>query len=328
MSQRDLAGELRAARSTAPAEVRERVRHIAAADTAARERRFTWRRALVVAVPVAAAVAATVVFTRPSGERTTVQHGEAVTIRSAARDNVSKPAPSLGQTLSPQTTPPIPNTTPNRVQQVEATLSMRIPTADGVSTAMQRALRIARSYGGYPVYVDAGSQGKRASADLTLKIPRARVREAMSRLSALGTITAEHLDVQDVTAGLNEIDRTIARLQRRLVELRKQEQTPAVQRQITQVTATVVRLQRQEAATIRAAHFATVSLHLATRQVLTQHKAHHGPLRWLGIALMWLGIGAVYVLVLGTPVLIFALLMWLAVRTVLRRREDALLSQS
>jgi hypothetical protein len=214
------------------------------------------------------------------------------------------------------------------VQQVEATLSLRVPSADGVSSAMQRALRIARSYGGYPVYVDAGSQQKRATADLTLKVPRTHLREAMTRLSALGTITAEHLDVQDLTAGINESDRAIARLQRALAGLRAQEQTVAVKRRIAQLTATVARLQRQRAATIRNAHFATVSVHLATpEQVLTHHKVQHGPLHFLGTALMWLGIGAVYVIVLGTPVVLVALLVWLGVRTVRRRREDALLSQ-
>jgi uncharacterized membrane-anchored protein len=61
--------------------------------------------------------------------------------------------------------------------------------------------------------------------------------------------------------------------------------------------------------------------------VLTHHKVQHGPLHFLGTALMWLGIGAVYVIVLGTPVVLVALLVWLGVRTVRRRREDALLSQ-
>ena len=65
MSQRDLVAELRAAHVEAPPEVRERVRLIAAAAPAP-PRRITWRRAFVVAVPVAAAIAATVVFTRPA----------------------------------------------------------------------------------------------------------------------------------------------------------------------------------------------------------------------------------------------------------------------
>ncbi|HEV7640207.1 MAG TPA: hypothetical protein VGO39_04950, partial [Gaiellaceae bacterium] len=68
MSQRDLAAELRGARITAPSELRQRVRLIAAADTTP-TRRFTWRRALVVALPVAAAIAASIVFTRPGDHR-------------------------------------------------------------------------------------------------------------------------------------------------------------------------------------------------------------------------------------------------------------------
>ncbi len=66
MSQRDLVAELRGARISAPADVRARVRLIAAADTTRTRRTFTWRRALVLAVPVAAAIGAAIVLTRPS----------------------------------------------------------------------------------------------------------------------------------------------------------------------------------------------------------------------------------------------------------------------
>jgi hypothetical protein len=253
-----------------------------------------------------------------------VQHGEGGSARSAATDRAA--APALGSGLQQKSLAPL--SAPNRVQQIEATLSLRVQSVDRVSSAMQSALRIARSFGGYPVYVDAGSQAKRASADLTLKVPRAHLREAMMRLSRLGTITSEHLDVQDVTAGINDTDLAITRLQRELEQLRKQEQTTAVQRKIAQLTATVARLQRQKAATLRNAHFATISLHLATKQVLTRHNVHHGPLHRLGTMLMWLGIGTIYAVVLGTPIALVALLFWLGARTMRRRREDALLSQS
>jgi hypothetical protein len=43
------------------------------------------------------------------------------------------------------------------------------------------------------------------------------------------------------------------------------------------------------------------------------------------VALTWLGIGAVYALAIGTPVAILLVLIWLAVRVVRRRRENALL---
>src|SRR4051812_42909641 len=235
MSQRDLAAELRSARAAAPADLRERVRAIAAADTQPR-RWFTWRRLLVVAVPAAAAIAATIVFARPVSQERTVVHGEAATIGTAPDRAARQKA--LGAVAAPAR---------NRLQHVETTLSLRLPSADAVSSAMQRALAIAKSYGGYPVYVDAGSQGKLASADLTLKVPRSHLREAMARLSALGTITAEHLDVQDLTAGVNETDRAIARMQRQLADLRAQEQTTDVRQKIARLTASVARLQRQKA---------------------------------------------------------------------------------
>src|SRR3954467_12866811 len=55
MSQRDLVAELRGSRIPAPAELRAHVRSIAAAGAGTPRRNFTWRRALVVALPAAAA---------------------------------------------------------------------------------------------------------------------------------------------------------------------------------------------------------------------------------------------------------------------------------
>ena len=57
------------------------------------------------------------------------------------------------------------------------------------------------------------------------------------------------------------------------------------------------------------------------------HKAHHGPLHGLVVALRWIGIAAIYVLALGAPALLLVGLGWLAVRTIRRRRENALLSR-
>ena len=323
MSQRDLAAELRGAHITAPAEVRERVRLIAAADTTSSSR-FTWRRALVVALPVAAAVAATIVFTRPASEpRTTHLANQAMTIRAAAQPPQADARAAGAATKSFAPIAP----TPGRVQRYEASLSLRVANVEAVSAAVQSALRIAKSLGGYPVYVDAGSRAKNASADLTLKVPRGHVREALARLSQLGTITAEHLDIQDLQAGLNATDRTIAQLQRKLTTLRAQEQTAVTQKKIAALTARVAKLQRQTATTIRTAHYATVSLHLATPPLTAPHKSAHGPLHWLLVALVWLGIGMIYVLVLGAPVLLFAWLAWIVIRLIHRRREDALLSQ-
>lgn len=315
MSQRDLAAELRASRVTAPDEVRERVRLIAVGDTPP-PRRFTWRRALVVALPVAAAVAAAIVFTQPSGQKQ-VQHGQVAV--QLGRPAVPFSAGGATKSLAPA--PP-----PGRVVRYGASLSVRVATPNDVSTAVKRALAIASSLGGYPTSVHASTHAKTGSADLTLKIPRRHVQEAVRRLSALGTITGEQLDLQDLQAGLNATDRQIARLQRTLANLRTQTQTDIVKRQIAALTARIASLQRSSAETRRTAHYATVSLHLATPST-APHKAHHGPLHGLVVALRWIGIGAVYALALGAPVLLIAWLSWIVARTIRRRREDELLSR-
>jgi len=68
MSQLDLLQELRDARPAAPAEVRERVRLLAA--QAPPQRRVTWRRAAIVLVPALAVVGAAAIVL-PRGERNT-----------------------------------------------------------------------------------------------------------------------------------------------------------------------------------------------------------------------------------------------------------------
>jgi hypothetical protein len=318
MSQRDLVAELRAARIAAPPELHDRVRLIASRDRTPSPRRFTWRRALVVALPVAAAIVAGVMLTRPSdrateqplavhGERAATHHGSAAL----------KAAPSI--------TAPNPSTT--RVQRYGASLTLRVPTGNGVSDAVKSALRITRSLGGYATSVHADSQGRTASASLRLRIPRAHVAGAVSRLSALGTITGEQVDIQDLQTAIDTTTRTIARLQRQLSELRARPRSDANDARIAALVTRVERLQRGEAATIRSARFATVDLHLTT-PVVARHVGGHGPLHGLLVALTWLGIGVVYALALLTPVVLVSVLAALSLRWIRRRREDALLSRS
>jgi hypothetical protein len=319
MSQRDVVAELRSARVEAPPELRARVRLIAAASEPPR-RRLTWRRALVVALPVAAAVAAAaVVATRPAHHRSaleqTVDHG------STATATPSTTAGAQAKSAPPFSLP----ATRNRAQNVDETLSLRVDTPEQVSDGVKSALRITASLGGYPKSVHASTHGSSSSASLVLKIPRANVQAAVARLSALGTIVGEHVDVTDAQAGLNAVDRTIARLQRQLKALRAEERPPEAQ--IAQLERRIVQLQRAQAAARLRAHYATVTLDLATPPAtVVQHR--HGPLHGAVVAVKWLGVGAVYALAVGGPIVLLALLVWLVARFVRRRREDALLSRS
>lgn len=324
MSQRDLVAELRAARTEAPADVREHVRLIAA-DAAPPRRTFTWRRALVLAVPVAAAVAAAIVFTRPTHH----QAAPPAPVERAAAHGSAKvftPAGVKAKVGAPTTTLSV-APTPGRVVRYGASLTLRVPTRKAVSNDVKQALRITQSLGGYATSVNASTQSTGGVADLVLKIPRAHVQQAITRLSALGTITGEQVYLQDLEAGLNSTDRTIARLQKQLATLRAETQTTTVTHQIAQLTNRIASLQRGEAATRRSAHYATVDLHLATPTVAPKHKPGHGPLHGLGIAFRWIGIGAIYSLALGGPLAIIVALIWLAARTIRRRRVDALLAE-
>jgi hypothetical protein len=318
MSQRDLVAELRAAHVEAPPEVRERVRLIAAGAPAP-PRRITWRRALVVVVPIAAAIAATLVFTRPPKHEQTA-------LDLAHRSGPVTIAPSVGATAHTPSAKAlaIPSTTA-RVQTYDATLSLRVEHAGDVSDGVKRALRIATSLGGYSQSVHAETHGSRAVADLKLKIPRSRIQLAMAKLSQLGTITDENVSTVDKTALLNATDREIARLQKQVATLRAEPQSPDNDRRIAALVTRIEHLQRGEATTRRTAHYATVDLHLETPLVTVVQKHKHGPLHGVGVALTWLGIGAVYALAVGAPVAVLLVLAWLGVRVVRRRRENALL---
>ena len=296
MSQRDVLAELRTARVSAPAELRERVRLIAVAESTPPRRLVTWRRSALLLVPVAAAIAAAVVLTRPADHRQQlVQHGQAAI----------KTAPAPKEFALP--------TTPKRAQRYTATLSLRVHDQTDLSNSVKQALRITTSLGGYAssTHVSTGS------AQLVLKVPRTKVVLAFAQLAKLGTIIGERIDILDQQAAVNANLRTIARLQREL-------KAATTKRQIAALTARIEALQRANANTIRTDRYATVSVNVSTPPKIAPAHHGHGPLHWIGVGFTWIGIGLLYALAFGVPLV----LIWLVVRVVRKKRIDALLSRS
>jgi hypothetical protein len=329
MSQPDLLDRLRDARPTAPPELREHVRLIAAQAPAAASGRVTWRRALVVLVPVAAAVVAAVVLLPGGGKQATpirepfpIEHAAGV----ATPLGVLNVGASSGGAIKAAAGFPTPSG--KRIQSYSASLELQLPTPAAVSDASRRAIQIATSLSGYEQHVTLNAGGKTGYADIVLRIPRGNVRKAISRLSALGRVTSENVSIQDLQVQVDTGDREIATLQRQLALLRAQPQTAQIERQIATLTARVESLQRNRAAAIRTAHYSTVSLQLTTPPPAIRKHHKPGPLHGLGIAFHWVWIGAVYVLALGTPLLALLAAVWFAARTIRRRREESLLRRT
>jgi hypothetical protein len=320
MSQPDFARALRSARPVAPAELRERVNLVVAQASPPPRTLFTWRRGFVAVVVVGAAVAAGVLLTRPSHH--VPQTAAELPFQSSATQHGTATAQNR---LGPMTSSIPPS--PKRVQRYTASLTLRVPTTAALSIAARHAVAIAYALGGYPSHTSVQAAGRSGYADITLRIPKTHVQQAVRRLSALGRITNENVDVQDLTAGLNATDRKIASLQRTLAALRLQQQTTLVQRRILQVTSQIQKLQAGESSTRTQAHDATVELTLNTPPTPAPKHHHPGPLHGLGTAFRWIGIGLVYGLAIGVPFAVLAALIWLGVRRLRRRREDALLSQ-
>jgi hypothetical protein len=329
MSQPDLIAALHEARPVAPAKLRERVRLIAVEATVPPRRRITWRRAAVVLVPVAAAIVAAVVLLPGGGkpglrvipsfpgpvDTGAVKAGAAEAQGAHYALGIAKAVPIA----------PAPSRT--RLQRYSASLDLELRTPTAVATASRRAVAIAASLSGYQQSVVVRTASKTGYADIVLRIPAGNVREAIRRLSALGTITAEDVAIQDVQVQVNAAAQRIAGLKAQLGALESEFQTTYIQQRIASLTAQIGRLQRARASTLRSAHYATVDLQLTTPRppAPVQHK--RGPLHGLGIAFHWAWIGAVYALALGAPLAALLVAVWLLARAVRRRREDRLLAR-
>jgi hypothetical protein len=329
MSQLDLIAQIREARPAAPAELRERVQLVAAAAKAS-PRRITWRRAtLVLAATVAAAVAAVAFLPRDGAQRDGAQSELAPLNRAFAPAYGLEANDSAGATVAaPEALSKVaPAPTTGRAQKYSATLELRVRNSDAVSATAQRALSIVDALGGHPQAVRINARSERGNAYLRLSVPRKSVQTAVRRLGNLGTVVAADVAIADLQAGLNTTDRKMERLQQQLANLRAEPQTEETVRGVDALVTRIERLQRARAATVRAAAFATIELRIKT-PAAKPVADDDSPLDGLGTAFRWLGIGAIYTLALGTPLLALGALAWLLARTLRRRREEALLSRS
>ncbi len=339
-----LLNELRAAKPVASPMLRERIRAIATREPERRQpllERLDLRRLLLVAAPTAAvlavAVGVGVGLTRDTGRSIEGSAGGTVpqadsgsaaggSATGIQNDALRRAAPPQSQELQKGATLP---PSKSRLQDYDATLRLQVDGVKGLSDATVKAMRVARSLGGYvgSVSYDAASD-RRSAATIVLRVPTTKVETAIMRLSGLGTILAQQVRIRDVQNEVNGLRDTTATLRNEIAALEQALAAPGLTPE--RKAELELRLQdrrqalagnlRATEAKVRDARLARISVALTTEAP----KPARESTRLDGVVdvLRWEGLGALYALVVLVPLALLtaAVLVPLRLR---RRREEA-----
>jgi hypothetical protein len=226
-----------------------------------------------------------------------------------------------------------------RAQRYSAALSLQVEDTDALSEATQQALAIARDLGGYVVSVHYAT-GDEGSASMTLRVPSSKAADAVTRLSSLGTILAQDVQIDDLQESLEALDHRQQQVRARIAAL-----TAAIDRaesdadrarleeQRAQARAELRELRASRAATAAEAANATVQLDLRTKEDSgagapgTGSRLDRALDKALAV-LAWEGIVLLAVAIAAAPLALVAAAVWTARRTRRRREEDRLLAAS
>jgi hypothetical protein len=350
MTSGDLTGQLRAARPVAPEALRVRVRELAASGAAPAGRlpslrlprlRLVLPLAVATAVAAAALVAAVHPEHRVSREAATPSPSGTVTTRLGRVG--PPPATSAGGSARAQdhaaaaaTTAPSP--TSGRAQDYQAQIGLEVKDDAALSEATRRAMTIARSLGGYVVAAQYAS-GSTGTAALTLRVPTDRVQDAITQLTALGRITSQQVQIQDLQVELDRLDRQIATLRDRVAHVTSlladpeltSERRAELEEQRTRLQNVLRAVRQQRGATATRAALATIELTLAAREQSTTPAPASRWRRRLDEAariLTWEGVAFLYGVVVVVPFALLGGFGWLGVRARRRGSERQFLART
>jgi hypothetical protein len=220
-------------------------------------------------------------------------------------------------------------------------MRLRVKGVEGLSRTTNRAMQITRNLGGFVASVDYGTPTrKNGESYLTVRIPNARVQQAIVRFSSLGVILSQDISIRDLQDEANQQAVQIIRLQRTINRLVAKLQGPLspeerVQTQ-SQLDAARVALRartEQHASTVRRGRLATFNLEFTTRkQAVAPPPSNPGRIsRSASHALDLLAkivAGTIYAAIVLLPVLVLVLLAWGASRVLRRRGNERLLARA
>ena len=345
MTVNDIVDELRETRPRASDALRLQIMTIAARPAPRNPtlgERLRGRRRLALIVPAGAAVAmaaAVVIGVTRSGSTGPVESAAPDTARSAPTattgESLAAAPPVADSSRALKAAPPGP--VGGRAQRYSAALSLQVDDTDALSSATQQALAIARDLGGYLLSVHYAT-GDEDAASVTLRVPSSNAANAVTRLSSLGTILGQNVQIDDLQATLDTLDRREQQLRARIAAL-----TAAIDRADT--TAERARLEEQRAqaraalrdvrtshaATSAEARNATIQLDLRTKQeggVAVPGSRLDRALDKALAVLAWEGVVLLAVAIAAAPLALVAAAVWTTRRTRRRREEDRLLAAS
>jgi hypothetical protein len=227
----------------------------------------------------------------------------------------------------------------NRAVDVDLLVELRLRDADELAGAAGQAMAITRELGGWVAGSDVDSSGREGEAELQLRVPVGRVEDAVVRLSELGTVTGQRMETVDLQAGIDRRDRRLEELDRsiRIGELRLESETLdpeerlRIQIRLEQQRAARADLLRANTRDRREAATSELTLLLHTREAPAGAERDEGgaagtardALRLLGD----IGVVALFLAIVLSPVVLLVVLLWLALRSRSRRIETRLLDR-
>jgi hypothetical protein len=231
---------------------------------------------------------------------------------------------------------------------VITTASMALTVKD-VSASVDSARRIVAGLGGSianlsvstgqagpaPLASDAASVGSASrqpsSADLTVRVPAARLAEAQAKLGALGTIDAQGETQSDVTqqhidlsARLKNLRAEEARVRSFLGQSSNVREMLDIERELTRIRGDIESMQAQVDYLERQAAMATFTLSLAQPGALIRPAASNWGLGESVTEGVQAAVGLVRVMTTGaiaiSPLIVLAFALWLGLRLARRAR--------
>jgi Domain of unknown function (DUF4349) len=333
----DLIQELKASKPSASVALRAQVRELAAgeASAAASPRRLRFRlpvrRLSLVALPAAAALA--IAFA-----------GVAGLARSDAplREATTEAGKETTETFNlDQATPlgaPDSSTAPatGRVQQISATLTVEVDDSAAVSSAAQEALDLTQRLGGHVVTSSVATGEEAAGAQITVRVPAAKVQQALVELSALGTIVSQQVRMDDLQESIDAFERrqrslrnqiavVVARLEGSSLDA---ETRARLESRLKNLRDELRGVRRSEAGLRAQGRMATIQLSVVTSEFGAAAPSSRLD-RTLDEALnilVWEGVVILAILIVLAPFALVGVGAWLGRRLYRRREEDRLLA--